>query len=101
MKFNKLIRDKIPDIMRTKGQTAVTHIAKDEEYWLKLKTKLQEESSEFAKDPNDEELADILEVIHAICDYRKTDMVALESIRKKKFEERGGFKSRLILDETK
>jgi predicted house-cleaning noncanonical NTP pyrophosphatase (MazG superfamily) len=101
MKFNKLVRDGIPAIIGAKGQTAVTHVATDDEYWLKLREKIKEEAAEFAEDPNDEELADILEVVHAVCDYRKISMAKLESTRKKKLEERGGFKGRLILEETK
>ena len=43
---------------------------------------------------------DIVEVINAICDFREIDRQKLESIRKKKSEERGGFKNKIILDET-
>lgn len=101
MKYNKLVRDKIPEIIKKKGVIPVTHIASDNEYWRKLKEKLQEEVDEFIKDSNEEELADILEVVYAICDYKKIDKKELELLRKKKAEERGGFKDQIILDETK
>ena len=101
MKYNKLVRDKIPEIIKNKGATPITHIANDEEYWQKLKEKLQEEVNEFIEDSNEEELADILEVIHAICDFKNFDKEKLELLRKKKAEERGGFKDKIILDETK
>jgi len=80
---------------------AVTHIATDDEYWQKLKEKLLEETNEFMKDSNAEELADILEVINALCEYKKIDKKQLELLRKKKAQERGGFKDKIILDETK
>ena len=101
MKYNKLVRDKIPEIIKNKRKIPITHIANDKEYWQKLKEKLQEEVDEFLKDGNDEELADILEVIYAICDCKKINKKELELLRKKKVEERGGFKDKIILDEIK
>ena len=101
MKYNKLVRDKIPEIIKRKGVVLITHIADDNEYWQKLKEKLQEEVNEFLKENNEEELADILEVIYAICDFKNFDKEKLELLRKKKVEERGGFKDKIILDETK
>lgn len=99
MKYNKLIRDKIPEIIKNKGKVPITHLAKDKEYWQKLKEKLQEEVDEFMKDENSEELADILEVVYAICDYKKINKRELEQLRKKKVKERGGFRDKIILDE--
>lgn len=101
MKYNKLVRDKIPEIIRKKGEIPVMHIADDGEYQRKLKEKLKEEVDEYIKNPEEHELADILEVIYAICDSKKIDRKTLELVRKKKAEERGGFKERIILDETK
>ena len=100
MKYNKLVRDKIPEIIKQKGLTPTTHFANDEEYWRKLKEKLQEEIDEFLDKSNEEELSDILEVIDAICEFKKIDKDKLESLRKKKSEERGKFKERIILDEV-
>lgn len=101
MKYSKLIRDKIPKIIKKKGTFLITHIASDNEYRQKLREKLQEEVDEFMKDGNAEELADILEVIYAICDFQKINKNKLELLRKKKVKERGGFKEKVILDETK
>ena len=100
MKYSKLVRDKIPEIISKKGANPITHIADDKEYWQKLKEKLQEEVEEFMKNSSEEELADIVEVINAISDFKKIGRQKLESIRKKKSEERGSFKNRIILDET-
>lgn len=100
MKHNKLVRDNIPEIIKQKGKVPITHIADDKEYWQKLKEKLQEEVDEFIKDSNEEELADILEIVYAICDFKKIDKEKLEVLRKKKARERGRFKDKIILDET-
>ncbi|MFH1129312.1 MAG: nucleoside triphosphate pyrophosphohydrolase [Patescibacteria group bacterium] len=101
MRYNKLVRDKIPEIIRGKGETLITHIADDQEYEIKLKEKLQEEVGEFLKDSNAEELADILEVIYALGDNIGVAKEELEKIRAEKAEKRGGFKEKIILDETK
>ncbi len=100
MKYNKLVRDKIPEIIQSKGDVPHTHIASDEEVAIKLKEKLQEEVNEFLKDDNVEELADILEVLYAFCDFKKIDHTELERTRQKKAEERGAFLNKIILDET-
>jgi len=100
MKYNKLVRDKIPEYICKKGGNPITHIASDAEYWQKLKEKLVEEMEEFKKDENMEEIADLLEVIDAIADYKKFDRKEVESIKEKKATERGKFKDRIILDES-
>lgn len=100
MKYNKLVRDKIPEYIRRKGGMPKTHIAGDKEYWEKLKEKLSEEIEEFKKDENAEEFADILEVLDAIADYKEFDRIEIERIKKEKADERGRFKERIILDES-
>lgn len=100
MKYEKLVRDNIPDIIRKKGGNPVTHIAESEEYWQKLKEKLLEEVREFCDAENIEEMADILEVIDAILDHKGFDHGELVRVKDKKAEERGRFKKRIILDES-
>ena len=100
MKYNKLVRDKIPEYIRKKGGNPITHIADDAEYWQKLKEKLFEEMEEFRKDENMEEFADLLEVIDAIADYKRFDRNEVKNVREKKAAERGKFKDRIILDES-
>ena len=94
----KLVRDKIPEIIKHNAQKSKTHIANDTEYWQKLKEKLREECDEFIEAENEEELADILEVIDAIIKCKKFKSV--EKIKLKKFKERGGFQKRIILEKV-
>ncbi len=98
--MKKLVRDKIPEIIEKSGKKAIIHIADNNEYWNSLKDKLIEEANEFINNNTQEELADILEVIYSICNYKNFDVNNIEKIRVKKAEERGGFKNKIILDET-
>ena len=87
--YNKLVRDNIPQIVEDDGNIAITHVAGDEEYRQKLVEKLQEELNEFLADGKDpSELADMLEVIYAICELQGISREELEEIRKKK-EQKG------------
>ena len=100
MKYNKLVRDRIPEIIKSNGGVPITHIADDKEYWQKLREKLQEEVNEFMQDENAEEMADILEVIDAIINFKNFNKEELEIIKNKKAEERGKFRDKIILDES-
>lgn len=62
---HKLVRDRIPEIIEASGNTCATEILSDEEYLRVVDAKLDEELAEYHKDQNLEELADLLEVIHA------------------------------------
>ena len=101
MRYNKLVRDKVPERIRSRGQVAVTHIADDAEYDQKLKEKLREEVEEFHQSDTLEELADIVEVIEAILRFRGWTWAKLEVVRRKKAEERGGFQERVVLEEVR
>ena len=100
MEYNKLVRDKIPEYIKSKGGTPVTHIADDTEYWQKLREKLQEEVDEFLEAESIEEMADVLEVIDAIINFKKLDKDELQKVKNKKADERGKFNRKVILEES-
>ncbi len=100
MKYNKLVRDKIPEYIKSKGGTPIVHIANNKEYWEKLKEKLLEEIKEFSENETIEEIADIQEVIDAMYRHKNCSKKILESVKKKKAKERGAFKKKIILEES-
>lgn len=100
MKYNKLVRDKIPEYIIKKGGTPVSHIADENEYWEKLKEKLLEEFEEFKKDESVVEIADMLEVLDAFIEYKRFDKAEVMRTKEEKAAERGRFKDHIILDEA-
>ncbi|KRE47409.1 nucleoside triphosphate pyrophosphohydrolase [Paenibacillus sp. Soil522] len=102
--YNKLVRDRIPEIITKQGLSLTTRTLKADEYLTELRTKLQEETSEFmaAESSSEaiEELADMLEVIHALAEAHGASVQELERIRIEKADKRGGFKDRIYLIEV-
>ena len=95
--YNKLVRDKIPAMIRAQGERPHTRILDDQEYRCHLEAKLDEEVQEYRRDRNLEELADILEVVYALAeDLGHTPEELLECYRVK-HDARGGFKDRIYL----
>jgi predicted house-cleaning noncanonical NTP pyrophosphatase (MazG superfamily) len=98
--YNKLVRDKIPQIIEGDKREAVYRFLSDEEYMEELDKKLSEEVREYQEDRSLEEMADILEVLFAICEARGYSLDELETKRTEKSEERGGFKDKIFLKYT-
>lgn len=96
--YNKLVRDRIPEIIEEDGKICKTKILSDEEYIASLEAKLNEEVAEYQADKNLEEMADVLEVLHAICIARGYSLEELEALRRKKANERGGFADKIFLE---
>lgn len=98
--YNKLVRDRIPEIIVKSGNKCVTEILSDEEYIEMLDKKLDEELAEYHTDKNIEELADLLEVIYACAQARGFSLEELENVRTDKADKRGAFKGKILLKET-
>ena len=93
--YNKLVRDKIPEIIRQHGEIPYTRILDTEEYTVLLEDKLDEETAEFHRDRTPEELADILEVVYALAEAHGCSREQLQQIFDAKHTARGGFKKRV------
>lgn len=100
IKYNKLVRDRIPEIIEASGKTCVTEILSDDEYLRMLDAKLDEELVEYHKDQNIEELADLIEVIYAAAIARGYTIEQLEKVRAEKAEKRGAFQKKILLLEV-
>jgi predicted house-cleaning noncanonical NTP pyrophosphatase (MazG superfamily) len=100
MIYNKLVRDRIPEIIEQKGGTCKTRILSDEEYAQKLDQKLGEELAEYLESHSPEELADLLEVIYACAALQSLSPADLELIRADKADKRGGFGEKILLIES-
>lgn len=95
--YNKLVRDKIPEIIESDGKRCVTEILSNDDYLKMVDAKLDEELAEYHKDRNIEELADLLEVLYAATQARGYSLDELEAVRASKAEKRGAFNNRILL----
>ncbi|PLS18706.1 phosphoribosyl-ATP pyrophosphohydrolase [Bacillus sp. M6-12] len=102
--YNKLVRDLIPKVIENTGKRFTTRILDEKEYISELKKKSYEELEEYMattnKDEAIEELADLLEIIHAFAEYHGSSIQEVEQVRSRKAAERGGFKEKIFLIEV-
>ena len=95
--YNKLVRDKIPQIIEASGKTCETEVLSDERYLEMLDKKLNEELAEYQQEKSLEELADLLEVLYAVAVARGYSLKELEHVRAEKKDKRGGFAEKIFL----
>ena len=97
IEYDKLIRDKIPEIIEQSGKKCIVEVMDDDTYIEYLDQKLNEELAEYQQDKSIEELADLLEVMYAVVTARGYSVAELERIRLEKAEKRGAFEKKLLL----
>jgi predicted house-cleaning noncanonical NTP pyrophosphatase (MazG superfamily) len=95
--YNKLVRDKIPELIAQSGEKPLVRILDSQEYIACLEAKLDEEAGEYHRDKNAEELADIIEVVFALAAVHGVSEEELLTQRLRKRESRGGFFNRVFL----
>ena len=100
IKYHKLVRDRLPEIIEKSGKCPVYSILSDEAFLAKLDEKLNEELAEYQESKSMEELADLLEVIRAVAVARGSSIEEVESIRQDKAAKRGGFEKKILLTEV-
>ena len=98
--YQKLVRDRIPEMIEADGKTCVCETLSDEDYIAFLDQKLNEELAEYQESKSLEELADLLEVMQAVVKARGWTLEELEQVRANKVAKRGGFKKKILLKEV-
>lgn len=100
-KYNKVVRDKIPEIIAESGKKFNLKQLDDVSFLAEIEKKLSEEVNEYTESKDIEELADLLEVIYRISELRGVNSDELDKVRKNKAEKRGKFDSNLFLIDVK
>jgi predicted house-cleaning noncanonical NTP pyrophosphatase (MazG superfamily) len=98
--YNKLVRDRILEIIAAEGRQCGTEIMSDDEYHQALLAKLVEEAQEVAAADRHElvkEIADLYEVIDALLVSFDLDRETVLATQQKRRDERGGFEKRIKL----
>jgi len=104
--YNKLVRDRIPEIIEADGKTPKVRVLDGSEYKTALLEKLVEEAREAlaaSGDPKElaREIGDVLEVVDAMIEAFGLDRTRVEELRRGRKESRGGFEKRLFLESAK
>lgn len=99
-KYNKLVRDKIPENIEAKGKKCSYYVLEEDKYKKELDKKLLEEANEFIVDHSIEEMADLIEVVEAIQKTHHLEKEEIEKVRLDKKSKKGGFDEKLYLVEV-
>lgn len=101
--YNKLVRDKIPEIIKSNGEVPITRFLTDEEYKVELEKKLYEEYQEVLNATGRdriEELADMLEVMKHLARLENATLEEVESMASEKSSKRGAFEDKIFLEKV-
>jgi len=101
--YNKLVRDRIPEVIKENGEEPITRILDDNEYKKELEKKLYEEYEEVIESSGDyriEELADMLEVIRMLAKLEGKDLDEVISVADIKNRRRGSFDEKVFLEKV-
>lgn len=101
--YNKLVRDNIPNIIKSNGEIPITRILDNDEYKKELENKLYEEYQEVLNSSEDdriEELADMLEIIKALANLENKTLNDVILVAKQKSKKRGAFDEKIYLEKV-
>jgi predicted house-cleaning noncanonical NTP pyrophosphatase (MazG superfamily) len=96
--YNKLVRDRIPEIIAGAGKTCDIQVINDNQKVIELlEAKLLEEMAEYKEARDVEEIADMVEVMMSLAERLGTSRADLLKLAEGKAEKRGGFAKGLYL----
>lgn len=101
--YNKLVRDKIPEIIKAKNETPITRELTLDEYRIELEKKLKVECEEVitaVKEERIEELADVLEVLRSLAKLENATLVDIIAVADQKADKRGAFDKKIFLEKV-
>ena len=100
MKYNKLVRDRIPELIEESGRKQISRTLNEDEYEQALMDKIVEEIEEYRVSKNEEEIADIYEVLDCLVKLKDYEPMHIDYLRLIKREARGSFQKRILLEEV-
>ena len=100
MKYNKLVRDRVPELIEESGRKQVSRTLNEVEYEQALMDKIVEEIEEYRVSKNEEEIADIYEVLDCLVKLKDYEPMHIDYLRLIKREARGSFHKRILLEEV-
>jgi len=100
IEYNKVIRDRIPEIIRENGNDCEVKILTDEDFLIELEKKIGEELVEYLESREVMELADMIEVIYRVAELKGYSVDSLDNMRREKAQKRGAFNENLFLIKT-
>ena len=100
MKYNKLVRDRIPELIEESGRKQISRTLNEDEYEQALMDKIVEEIEEYRVSKNEEEIADIYEVMDCLVKLKDYEPMHIDYLRLIKREARGSFHKRILLEEV-
>jgi len=98
--YNKLVRDRIPEVIKSEGRNCVVRTLRDDDARKMLSEKILEEAGEFIQNPSMEEMADILEILYSLMKKHGWRPEDVERIRAEKSLKRGSFDKNVFLVEA-
>lgn len=98
--YNKLVRDKMPELIRESGRTFTSRLLENEEYFQALIDKVIEEMDDYRQSGNEEELADVYEALDCLMRYKNYEPLHMDYLKLMRREARGSFEKRILLEDV-